>query len=127
MRTSGAFVLGAITGAVVVWFWRQEIKSYVREKTRGVRTQAAEGLRAVEEGTGKVLDRGGAALRRRAEGILQDTKEHVSEALQSGQDAIRPAPTTGEAWPGVPEGTLSLFSPVVGHSGSPDRMLAGHI
>jgi hypothetical protein len=96
MRTSGAFVLGAITGAVVAWLWGQEIKGYVREQTRGVRTKAAEGLRAVEEGTGKVLDRGGAALRR-AEGILQDTKEHVSEALQSGQDAIRPAPTTGGA------------------------------
>ncbi len=96
MRTSGAFILGAITGAVVVWFWGQELKGYVREQTREVRTQAAEGLRAVEEGTGKVLDRGGAALRR-AEDFLQDTKEHVSEALQSGQDAIRPAPPTGEA------------------------------
>ena len=95
MRTSRAFVFGAITGAVVVWFWRQEIKGYVREQTRGVRTKAAEGLRAVEEGTGMLLDRGGEALRR-AEGILQDTKEHVSEALQSGQDAIRPAATPRE-------------------------------
>jgi hypothetical protein len=96
MRTSGAFVLGAITGGIVAWLWGKEITGYVREQTRGVRTQAAEGLRAVEEGTGKVLDRGGEALRR-AEGILQDTKEHVSEALQKGQDAIRPAPTTGGA------------------------------
>jgi hypothetical protein len=69
---------------------------FLQEKTRGVRTQAAEGLRAVAEGTGKVLDRGGEALRR-AEGILQDTKEHVSEALQSGQDAIRPTPSPREA------------------------------
>ena len=55
-----------------------------------MRTKAAEGLRAVEEGTGKVLDRGGEALRR-AEGILQDTKEHVSEALQkrAGRDSPR--------------------------------------
>ncbi len=96
MRTYEAFVLGAITGAAIVWFWRREIEDYARDKTRGVRTQAAEGIRAVEEGTGKVLDRGGDALRR-AEGILQDTKEHVSEALQKGQDAIRPAPTTGGA------------------------------
>jgi hypothetical protein len=93
MRTSDGFILGAITGAAIVWFWRREIEDYARDKTRGVRTRAAEGLRAVEEGTGKVLDRGGEALRR-AEGILQDTKEHVSEALQSGQDAIRPAPST---------------------------------
>ncbi len=96
MRTSGAFCLGAITGAVVVWFWGKEITGYVREQTRGVRTQVAEGIRAVEEGTGKVLDRGGEALRR-AEGILQDTKEHVRETLQKGQDAIRPAPTTSGA------------------------------
>jgi hypothetical protein len=96
MRTSEAFVLGAITGAVVVWVWGKEITGYVREQTRGVRTQAAEGIRAVEEGTGKVLDRGGDALRR-AEGILQDTKEHVSEALQKGQDAIRPTPSTRDA------------------------------
>jgi hypothetical protein len=93
MRTYEAFILGAITGAVVVWFWGKEIKGYVREQTRGVRTQAAEGLRAVEEGTGKVLDRGGEALRR-AEGILQDTKEQVGDALRSGQDAIRPTPST---------------------------------
>ena len=96
MRTSRAFSLGAIMGAVVVWFWGKEIKSYMQEQTRGVRTKAAEGMRAVEEGTGKVLDRGGEALRR-AEGILQDTKEHVSETLQKGQDAIRPAPTTSGA------------------------------
>jgi hypothetical protein len=93
MRASDGFILGAITGAVVVWFWGKEIEDYLQGKTRGVRTKAAEGLRAVEEGTGKVLDRGGEALRR-AEGILQDTKEHVSETLQKGQDAIRPAPST---------------------------------
>ncbi len=96
MRTSDGFILGAITGAAIVWFWRREIEAFARDKTRGVRTQAAEGLRAVEEGTGKVLDRGGAVLRR-AEGILQDTKEHVSDALQSGQDAIRPAATPRDA------------------------------
>jgi len=93
MRTSDGFILGAITGAAIVWFWRREIEDYLQGKTRGVRTRAAEGLRAVEEGTGKVLDRGGEALRR-AEGILQDTKEQVGDALRSGQDAIRPTPST---------------------------------
>ena len=96
MRTYEAFVLGAITGGLVAWLWGKEITGYVREQTRGVRARAAEGLRAVEEGTGTVLDRGGDALRR-AEDLLQDTKAHVSEALQSGQDAIRPAPTPGGA------------------------------
>jgi len=38
MRTSGAFVLGAIMGAAVVWLWGREMEAYVEEKTRGVRT-----------------------------------------------------------------------------------------
>jgi hypothetical protein len=64
MRISKVFVLGAIMGAAVVWLWGQEMEEYVAEKTRGVRKKAAEGVRAVEEKAGKVLDRGGDALRR---------------------------------------------------------------
>ena len=96
MRTGEVFALGAIVGAVVVWFWGKEIKGYVREQARGVRTKAAEGIRAVEEGTGKVLDDGGEVLRR-AEDVLQGTKGHVSEALRGAQATIRPAPTPGGA------------------------------
>jgi hypothetical protein len=96
MRTYEAFILGAITGGLVAWFWGKEITGAVREHTRGVRSQAAEGLQAVAEGTGQVLDRGGDALRR-AEGILQDTKAQVGQALRRGQEAIRPAPTPGGA------------------------------
>jgi hypothetical protein len=96
MRSSEAFVLGAIVGAAVVWLWGREMEEYVEERTRGVRTKAADGVRAVEEGAGKVLDRGGAALRRVDE-LLQDTKEHVSETLRAGQEAIRPAPATRKA------------------------------
>jgi hypothetical protein len=96
MRTSETFVLGMITGAVVAWFWGRDIQGYVGEKTRGVRARAAEGMRAVDEKAGQVLDRGGHSLRR-AEGFLQDTKEHVSEALRAGQEAINPTPTTREA------------------------------
>jgi gas vesicle protein len=96
MRSSEAFVLGAIVGAAVVWLWGREMEEYVEEKTRGVRTKAAEGVRAVEEGAEKVLDRGGEALRRVDE-LLQDTKEHVSETLRAGQEAIRPAPAGRKA------------------------------
>ena len=91
MRTSDAFILGAITGAAIVWCWRRELEDYARDKTRGVRTQAAEGLQAVADSTGKVLDRGGDALRR-AEALLQDTKTQVGDALRTGQDALRPTP-----------------------------------
>ena len=83
-------------GAVVVWLWGKEIEENVEARTRGVRTKAAEGVRAVEETAGKVLDRGGDALRR-ADEFLGDTKQHVSEALQAGEEAIRPAAASREA------------------------------
>ena len=81
MRTSRVFVLGAIMGAVVVWLWGREMEQYVEEKTRGARTTAAEGVRAIEAKAGKVLDRGGDALHR------------VDDFLQ----AIRPAPAAKKA------------------------------
>jgi gas vesicle protein len=96
MRTYEAFILGAITGGLVAWLWGKELRGYVREQTRGVRTQAADGLQAVAERTGQVLDRGGEALRH-AEDVLQATKTQVSEALHKGQDVIRPAPSAREA------------------------------
>ena len=96
MRTHEAFILGAITGAAIVWFWRRELEDYARDKTRGVRTRAAERLQAVADSTGKVLDRGGDALRR-AEDVLQDTKAQVGDALRRGQDALCPTPSTRDA------------------------------
>jgi hypothetical protein len=96
MRTSEAFVLGAIMGAAVVWLWGREMEEYVAERTRGVRTKAAEGVRMVEATAGKVLGRGGDALRL-ADEFLQDTKQHVTEALQAGEEAIRPAAASREA------------------------------
>ena len=96
MRTYETFLLGAITGGAIVWFWRRELEDYAQDKTRGMRTRAAEGLQAVAEGMEKVLDRGGDALRR-AEDVLQDTKAQVGDALRRGQDAICPTPSTRDA------------------------------
>jgi len=96
MRASDGFILGAITGGAIVWFWRRELADYARDRTRGVRTRAAEGLQAVAEGTGKVLDRGGDVLRR-AEDVLQDTKAQVGDALRRGENAIRPTPSPSSA------------------------------
>jgi hypothetical protein len=59
MRTGAAFVLGAIAGAVVVWFWGKEIADYAGEGTRGVRAKAADGMQAVKEKAEGVLDRRG--------------------------------------------------------------------
>jgi hypothetical protein len=96
MRTSDAFILGAITGGAVVWFWRRELEDSARDKTRGVRTHAVEGLQAVADRTEKVLDRGGEALRR-AEEVLQDTKAQIGDVLRTGQDALRPTPVPQDA------------------------------
>jgi gas vesicle protein len=96
MWISRGFVLGAIVGAAAVWLWRRDMEEYVQDRTRGVRTTAAEGVRAVEEKAGKVLDRGGDALRR-ADEFLQDTKEQISGALRAGEEAIRPAPAARRA------------------------------
>ena len=96
MRASKAFVLGAIMGAAVVWLWGRQMEEFVEEKTRGVRTKAADRVRAVEETAGKVLDRGAETLRR-ADDFLQDTKEHVQEALRAGEEALRPPPPAREA------------------------------
>jgi hypothetical protein len=96
MRTSGVFILGMFTGAVITLFSGRDIQGSVQGKTRAVRAKAAEDIRAVETQAGKVLDRGGNSLRR-AEEFLQDTKEHVSGALRAAEVAIRPGPATGTA------------------------------
>jgi hypothetical protein len=89
MRTGEAFVLGTITGAVVVWLWGRELGAYAADSTRGVRATAADGMRAVEEKAGTSL--------RRAEEFLDGTKKRVGGALRAAQKAIRPARTTGTA------------------------------
>lgn len=92
MRAIEGFILGAITGAVTVWFWKREIESYVAERTRGVRELAVAGLQAVEQGAEKLYDRGGAALHR-AENLLKDPETHVTTAAGEEEGSIRPVRT----------------------------------
>ena len=49
MRHDEAFVLGAMIGAAAVWLWGRNIEDRIREKTRAIRTKAADGIQAVEE------------------------------------------------------------------------------
>jgi hypothetical protein len=49
MRIDEAFILGAVTGAVVVWLWRRPIEDAFAEKTRELRTKTADRIQAVEE------------------------------------------------------------------------------
>jgi hypothetical protein len=49
MRARDVFAAGMITGAVVVWLWGKDIQDFLGEKTREVRTQAADAIGAVED------------------------------------------------------------------------------
>ena len=59
MRTGEAFILGTVMGGVAVWLWGREIEGFVGEKTRGVRTQAADAMREVDEKTRQMLTAAG--------------------------------------------------------------------
>jgi hypothetical protein len=70
------FVFGALLGGLAVWYWREEIREYAENRTVGVRRSAAKVIRSV----GK-----------RAEDVLDRTKEQGNTAAQSGQEMIRPS------------------------------------
>jgi len=36
-----SFILGAITGGAIVWFWGREIRQFIDEQTSGIREAAA--------------------------------------------------------------------------------------
>ncbi len=44
-----SFVLGAITGGTIVWFWGREIRQFLDEQTSGVREAAAGKLQAAAD------------------------------------------------------------------------------
>jgi hypothetical protein len=69
------FVIGALVGGLAVWYWGEEIREYAESRSVGVRRSAANVIRTV----GK-----------KAEDVLDRTKDQVSAMSQSGQDAIRP-------------------------------------
>ena len=78
MRMSTVFMLGTISGAVVVGLWRRELRAYGAETSRRIRAKAANGMPAVEK-TGTLADSTGSSLR------------HAEELLH-----VRAAPAAGE-------------------------------
>lgn len=46
----GGFVLGAVTGAALVWFYGQEIREYIDYRTQKARARAAQTLGAAAGG-----------------------------------------------------------------------------
>jgi hypothetical protein len=49
MRCAEAFALGAVTGAVAVWWWGRNIEDRLAKTTDALRTKAADGIQAVEK------------------------------------------------------------------------------
>ena len=70
------FLIGALVGGLAVWYWGEEMREYAESRTVGVRRSAANKIRAV----GK-----------KAEDVLDRTKDQVHSVSQSGQDVIRPS------------------------------------
>lgn len=86
------FILGTITGGLAVWLWRDEIEDYLDQRTRSVRTRAADKLHAVEETAEGVLDRAATPLRR-AEELLDHGKAQIGATLRAAEKTIRPEDT----------------------------------
>lgn len=61
------FIAGAIAGGVAVWVWGDDARDAVTEKTRSVRSRAADQIQVVQRALGR-----------------------ITSTLQRGQDAIRP-------------------------------------
>jgi len=51
-----SFVMGAITGAAVMWFYGEQIREAVDDATSGVRTRAAEQMHNVADTLQSVAD-----------------------------------------------------------------------
>jgi len=78
------FIAGAIAGGVAVWMWGDELRDYLAERARGVRTRTADQIQVVQQA---------------AETALTTAKEQITSTLQSGQDAIRPSEDNSRVHP----------------------------
>ncbi len=83
------FFLGAVTGGLAVWLWKDDIQDYLDAQARAARTRAADGVRAVGETAEGVLDRAAAPLRR-AEEMLDQGKAQIGANLRAVERTIRP-------------------------------------
>jgi hypothetical protein len=83
------FLAGFVTGALVVWFFRDDIQEYLDEQTRLARVSTADRLHAVGETADRAFDRAAAPLHR-AEEMLDHGKAQVTDTLRSAERTIRP-------------------------------------
>ncbi len=50
------FILGAITGGTIVWFWGREIRDFIDGQTAGIRETAADKLQVAADGLQSVAN-----------------------------------------------------------------------
>jgi hypothetical protein len=84
-----SFLAGAVTGGVIVWFFRDDIQAFLDEQARVARQRAADRLHAVEETADRAFDRAAAPIRR-AEELLDQGRAQVSDTLRAAEQKIRP-------------------------------------
>jgi hypothetical protein len=64
-----SFILGAVTGGAIVWFWGREIREYIDERTLGLRQAMAARLQAAADSLQATADK------------LQSAKETIESGL----------------------------------------------
>jgi hypothetical protein len=53
----GSFIVGALTGGAIVWFYGRDIRRFMDDKTSTVRTRAADTLQSAAEGLQSAKDK----------------------------------------------------------------------
>ena len=64
-----SFILGAIAGGTIIWFWGREIRHFVDEQTEGIRQTTADKLQSAADGFQAAADG------------LQSVKETIATGL----------------------------------------------
>jgi hypothetical protein len=67
------FIVGALAGGIAVYLWGDQIRSYVEDNTRGMRTRAADTLKHASDAMGSA-------------------SEKIHDTISAGEEAIRPSP-----------------------------------
>jgi hypothetical protein len=70
------FLVGAIAGGLLVWFWQDRLRGALEGSTRDARMRTADRLETFQQ---------------TAEGLLDATKERIRRGVRAGQETIRPS------------------------------------
>ena len=69
------FLVGAVAGGLVLWWWGEDLQRFASSKTRAARLKTAETLQAVQA---------------TADSVLDAARQQVDSTLEAGPHAIRP-------------------------------------